>query len=104
MLQAYLFSDEFWGRFAGDQGCRYHNVYFSALFKKEFHFGLNEFFGHLFCISTSTRSILLDFNFNKFSAKRLNLFTNCRSCIKTSGDCSETACLGVVKSGTRRRY
>jgi hypothetical protein len=104
MLQAYLFSDEFGGRSAGNEGCRNHNVYFSALFKEELHFGFDKFFRHFFCVPTSTRAIFFNFNLDEFSAERLNLLTSCRTCIKTPSDGSESTRLNVVSNSKIEGY
>jgi hypothetical protein len=102
ILRAYLFSDEFRGRSARDQSGCDHNVYISALFKEELHFGFNEFFRHFLSISPSSRPIFLNFNLDELGTERLNLFPCCRTCIKTSSDGSKSAGLYFVNNNKTR--
>jgi hypothetical protein len=67
--QAYLVSNQFGGGSSWDQCCGDHNVYFTALFQEQFHFGLDEFFGHLFRITTCPGTVFFYFNFYEFGSK-----------------------------------
>jgi hypothetical protein len=69
MPLTYIFLNQLWCRSPGNEGCGDYNVYFPALLQEKFHFSLDEFFGHLFCITSSSGSIFFDVYLNKFGSE-----------------------------------
>jgi hypothetical protein len=92
----YLFRYQLRGGSPRDEGGGDHNVYFAALLQKQFHFGLDEFFRHLLCITSRPRAIFFDIHFYELGSKRLHLLTCCGSGIESAHYRSHATGLGCL--------
>jgi hypothetical protein len=101
MEQTYLFCYQLGGGSPGDKRGGDHNVYFAALLQKQFHFGLDEFFRHLFRISSSPRAIFFDINLYELGSKRLHLLACRGPGIESSDYGSHSTSLGHLTGETQ---